>query len=62
MLPRAFRDNDDGMTPPREPVFQAGEQSVLPVKLERHLGNEHVIHAVLGQRGERGDETGVASH
>ena len=41
---------------------QVRQEAVLAVELERHLGDQHVVGVVLGQRRVAGDEAGVAAH
>ena len=59
VLPRAFRDGDDGVRLHLHPLLQRGEKGV---ELERHLGDEREVHVLARDRRARGDEPRVAAH
>ena len=59
VLPRAFRDGDDGVRFREHPLLQRGKKSL---ELERHLGDEREVHVLARDSRARGDEARVAAH
>ena len=62
LLAGALGDDDHRVPALGDRRAQVREEPVLAVELERHLGDQHEVGVVLGQRRVAGDEAGVAAH
>ena len=62
LLAGALGDDDHGVPALLDGPAQVREEAVLAVELERHLGDQHEVGVVLGQRGVAGDEARVPAH
>ena len=62
LLTRALRDHQDRVALGLDSAPDVREQAVVAVELERHLGDQHEVGVVVGDRGVAGDEPRVAPH
>ena len=58
----AFGDNDHGVIFAAKALFKLFQESIFAMQIKGYLGHEAKVNIAVGQRGGRGDPSGLATH